>query len=133
MKSAAEKEEYNKRRREWVRAYFQTERGRATKRRGEKAYYEANKTKFATEGREYRMRQLGTTVLEYDKMLASQNGRCAICDAIDSGKRKYFSVDHCHVTGKIRGLLCHKCNLGLGMFKDSAILVNKALCYLHAF
>jgi hypothetical protein len=58
-------------------------------------------------------------------MFKAQSGKCAIC-----GKRKPLGVDHCHVTGKIRKLICIKCNTGIGMFGDSPVLIKKALEYL---
>lgn len=76
-------------------------------------------------------RAYGLDVGEYDRLFAAQGGRCAICGDTDSrGQKGRFKVDHCHSTGKIRGLLCNWCNLGLGKFKDSPDLLNKALVYL---
>jgi hypothetical protein len=60
------------------------------------------------------------TVEDYDRMLAKQNGACAICKTTTIDKqdrRKYWCVDHCHATGKVRGLLCVKCNIFLGHFE----------------
>lgn len=67
------------------------------------------------------------TLEEYRKLLEGQNGVCKICGKSDS---KALSVDHSHITGEIRGLLCQKCNSGLGMFNDSPELLNKAIEYL---
>lgn len=55
----------------------------------------------------------GISLEEYNKILLAQNGVCAVCSATDVGVkgRKNLFVDHCHETGKIRGLLCHKCNI----------------------
>lgn len=81
-------------------------------------------------------KQFGITLDEYDAMLKKQNFVCAICGeketAINSKTKKTvdLSVDHCHETGKIRGLLCSKCNTGLGLFKDSKDLLQKAIDYL---
>jgi len=74
----------------------------------------------------------GLTLEAYNIMLQAQNHRCKICGAEDSkveGKRMF--VDHCHTTGKIRGLLCHLCNSGLGLFRDSTELLTKAIGYLN--
>jgi len=70
------------------------------------------------------------SVLQYNLMLAEQNGRCAICGTVkcDTGRR--FAVDHDHETGTIRGLLCRACNQGLGQFKDNPELLSKAFEYL---
>lgn len=71
---------------------------------------------------------------EYDKMYKQQDGKCAICGEEDScnknGVTRTLSVDHCHNTGKIRGLLCNECNIGLGKFKDNRELLEKAIKYL---
>lgn len=64
---------------------------------------------------------------EYNKMLAGQGGACAICS---EPQTETLCVDHCHSTGKIRGLLCRKCNTGLGCYKDNADLMRLAIRYL---
>lgn len=72
---------------------------------------------------------------EYVYLLSSQNGLCAICNqpelSIIRGKLVSLAVDHCHTTGKIRGLLCTKCNRALGLFGDSIELLKKAIAYLE--
>lgn len=73
----------------------------------------------------------GLSKEEFDSMLESQNGVCAICSG-PASKRDYH-VDHDHKTGKVRGILCHYCNLGLGNFKDSEELLTKAIRYLKEF
>ena len=70
----------------------------------------------------------GMTIEKKDVMLAAQNNKCAICKDELVGKKLH--VDHCHTTGKIRAILCHHCNTGLGLFKDSAELLAKAAKYL---
>jgi hypothetical protein len=70
---------------------------------------------------------------EYMEMHRKQNGVCLICKgtAVGRGKAKNrLAVDHNHETGKIRGLLCAKCNTGLGLFNDSKQLLVKAIEYL---
>jgi len=74
---------------------------------------------------------IGITPDDYKKMLEGQNGKCAICGAIESHSKGHrLAVDHDHETGKIRGLLCHNCNVGLGNFKDSPDLIRSAIEYL---
>jgi len=76
--------------------------------------------------------QNGIAPEEYDQMLKAQNGKCAICGAIRGNKRsKNFMVDHDHGTNKIRGLLCTKCNQGVGCFNDNPTLLRKAAEYLE--
>lgn len=66
------------------------------------------------------MQSFGITFEHYSSMLEKQNGVCKICKQTESiGKNKNLSVDHCHTTGKIRGLLCHTCNTTLGKVKES--------------
>lgn len=72
---------------------------------------------------------------EYDKMLKSQGGVCAICNEPEThmrnGKTKALAVDHDHKTGKIRGLLCSDCNTGIGKLKDDPSVLRSAIRYLE--
>lgn len=70
------------------------------------------------------------TLEQYNEMLANQNGKCAICGGVENGNRM-MCVDHCHTTSKVRGLLCSKCNFGLGNFKDNIQLLKNAINYLQ--
>jgi hypothetical protein len=67
----------------------------------------------------------------YYRMLASQDGVCAICGEVDAVER-HLAVDHNHDTGEVRGLLCTRCNLGLGLLKEIKTLVN-AIAYLEEY
>lgn len=64
---------------------------------------------------------------EYDAMVAKQKGKCGICGDDD----EELLVDHNHNTGEVRGLLCRKCNTGLGFFKDSGLILYLASMYIH--
>ncbi len=75
-------------------------------------------------------RHYGMTVEMYEDLLAAQNNACAICGATYGAKRQRLHVDHDHVTGRIRGLLCSACNRGIGFFKDSPNLLQVAAGYL---
>lgn len=69
---------------------------------------------------------------EHDAMLVSQSHRCAICGGDNWGGRFGVPmVDHDHITGKVRGILCHQCNAGLGSFGDSPELLLEAIAYLN--
>ncbi|MHA2044102.1 MAG: endonuclease VII domain-containing protein [Candidatus Thorarchaeota archaeon] len=68
------------------------------------------------------------TVEDYDTLLADQDGKCAICYSPPSSRR--LDVDHNHSTGEVRGLLCAKCNTGIGLFDDSTVALQKAIDYL---
>lgn len=77
-------------------------------------------------------RNYGLSKDDYYQMLDNQDGKCAICKREDSGTvtSEYLFVDHCHTTGKVRGLLCDKCNRGLGYFKDDIDIMKRAINYL---
>lgn len=74
----------------------------------------------------------GLTLAEYDALLAAQGGVCAICGRADARREGHRNlvVDHCHTSDRIRGLLCHSCNRGIGLLQDSAEILKKALTYL---
>lgn len=87
-------------------------------------------------------KQYGMSIDDYMEMYANQGGRCAICetpknaytenDSKKSGKTETLAVDHCHTTGKIRGLLCSSCNKGIGHFNDSPAMLGAAAKYLES-
>lgn len=92
---------------------------------------ECQRERWAEQGpksrRRYPSRTYGVSEDDYFEMLAEQNYRCAIC------RDKYarnLCVDHCHKTGIVRGLLCSRCNAGVGMLGDSAEGLEVALGYL---
>lgn len=78
------------------------------------------------------VRSYGITIEDYEEMLDGQHFRCAICGkhASDESDRD-LSVDHCHKTGKIRGLLCQVCNCGLGWVGDDPSVLLRAVAYLQ--
>ena len=75
----------------------------------------------------------GITLEEYNIMFEEQKGCCSICGDHQSSMLKSLSVDHCHETGRIRGLLCKNCNTSLGQFKDNIAILFKAIEYLRKF
>lgn len=75
-------------------------------------------------------RRYGITPEEYAAMLAKQKGVCCVCRYAPSSVDKALVVDHSHKTKRVRGLLCHWCNTGLGLFKDSPKLLRLAALYL---
>ncbi len=70
----------------------------------------------------------------YEQMFNDQGGVCAICrlkeTSINKGTKQKLSIDHDHITNKIRGLLCGSCNRGIGMFKDNTFIMKQAIAYL---
>ena len=75
-------------------------------------------------------RLYGISIEEYDKLHRQQNGLCVICHKPEIWHFKKLSIDHDHKTGKIRGLLCQRCNTLLGMSEDSADRLRAAASYL---
>ena len=73
----------------------------------------------------------GITLDEYEQMIVAQKGKCGLCGSSSSGTSHSWHVDHSAVTGKVRSLLCHHCNVGLGHFRDSPGLLDKAAAYLR--
>ena len=70
----------------------------------------------------------GITIEDYDTILESQNGKCAICHGGTS--KRHFAVDHNHRNGNVRGLLCARCNTALARFMDRRVVVGRAYKYL---
>ena len=77
-------------------------------------------------------RLYGITLETYNLMCEMQSGKCAICKSEPRTKRRKLYIDHDHKTGKVRGLLCHHCNLGLGGFRDDPDALRSAISYLQA-
>lgn len=75
-------------------------------------------------------RLYGINPSAYKQILEKQEGKCAICGCYNLSAKKVFSIDHCHKTGKVRGLLCSNCNTALGLFKDKASNLLAAANYL---
>lgn len=71
------------------------------------------------------------TIEEYNTLFEKQNGCCAICGKHQSEFILPLFVEHCHKTGKVRGLMCNKCNVGIGCFEDNPIIINNALKYIN--
>jgi hypothetical protein len=69
----------------------------------------------------------------FDERLAAQNGVCAICGAKDAGGRGAFHADHDHATETPRGVLCHRCNIALGHFRDNPEILQAAIEYLNKY
>lgn len=91
------------------------------------AWYQKNRNGLAR-NRVLR-RNYGITLQQYEDILKSQGGVCAICGKIDHTKRR-LAVDHDHETKKVRGLLCHLCNQAIGQLKHSTELLQNAIDYL---
>lgn len=78
----------------------------------------------------YRFKRYGITNEEYTRLMIEQNHQCKLCLTPQQDLSNQLAVDHCHTTGKIRGLLCISCNMALGHLRDNPRLCLKAADYL---
>ena len=94
-----------------------------------------NRSKVTQESRRraHVKHQYGISIEQVNDMRDEQGGCCAICSTplTNWGHRSGPHIDHCHTTGKVRGLLCASCNLGLGKFRDSTDILERAVSYLR--
>lgn len=90
---------------------------------GEKRRSEARKQHHENPGKRFRLSKE-----EYEQLVKNHENKCAICGAPPKGKR--LNIDHDHKTGRVRGLLCHDCNVLLGHAKDSTEVLERASEYL---
>ena len=114
-----------------------------------KTYYEANKDRLLAYHKKYSkdnrkvlrenakgrilFNKFGITKEEYNEMYIKQGGVCAICKNPELSTNRSLAVDHDHKTGKVRALLCGKCNKALGLFSDDVDLLNSASSYLRFY
>lgn len=79
------------------------------------------------ERRAHLQARYGITLEDYNDLLESQNGLCAVCDK----PMERINVDHCHSSGKVRGLLCFGCNVAIGHFNDDIEVILSAVEYIR--
>ena len=118
---------------------------RERQRQNAKSYYDNNKDYFYEQNkknrlekpeqykamiRKYQLKKYGLTETDYENMLEQQGNKCAICNGSDFGE-KGPTIDHCHTTGQVRGILCGKCNKGIGLLNDDISIMNNAIDYLQ--
>lgn len=95
-------------------------------------WHKNNKDHLKIYERGYRLvRRYGISYVQYFCILDQQEHKCAICKTDNPKGKGQFHVDHCHSTGKVRGLLCSDCNPALGQFKDDVSLLKEAIKYLE--
>lgn len=103
----------------------------------QRARYKADPEKYSNYFRNrHVLKTYGITQEQYEQMYRDQGGVCAICGAIPDIHRHGISrlaIDHCHVTGKVRGLLCNNCNAGMGILGDTVAHLEAAMAYLKRF
>lgn len=94
------------------------------------------KEHWAFINRKTTLKSYGLNHDSYDELLRNQKGLCAICNRKETAKRngvyKNLSVDHNHTTGKVRGLLCQRCNVSIGLFEDRPDFMLNAIKYLQS-
>lgn len=122
-----DKAERNRKRREY---YRKNEEHRLKCIQLSKQYYQKNPLKAIARI----FKKYGLTIEDYTKMLKEQKNGCAICNHkftdTKTFKNRLF-VDHCHKTGKVRGLLCSECNFGISKFKDNPKIILSAMRYIE--
>jgi len=131
-KIAAYNKEYRKTHRnqllDYGKEYYRTHK-EEHKARGAQ-YFQRNKEKMRLFHRNYYLiSKFGITLEDYENMFISQNGLCAICGLPPT--EDVLVVDHEHLSGNIRGLLCQKCNKAIGFFNDSTSILTNAIDYLN--
>ncbi len=75
-------------------------------------------------------KKYGISIEDYNETFTKQEGKCAICGTHQVELKKKLSIDHCHKTGKVRGLLCNNCNVGIGFLKEDIENLRCAILYL---
>lgn len=76
------------------------------------------------------LKKYGLAVEDFNELFVEQDGKCAICGIHQSELKQSLGIDHCHKTNKIRGLLCNKCNRGIGYLGDDVENLRMAILYL---
>ena len=110
------------------RNYLATEKGKQSVMKKQKKFQGSEKSNTRYR-RSNLKRAYGLTLEQYDVMFDEQNGVCAICNEQATDGRR-LAVDHDHKTGKIRGLLCMNCNVGIGNLQDDITILRNAVDYL---
>jgi Rps23 Pro-64 3,4-dihydroxylase Tpa1-like proline 4-hydroxylase len=105
------------------------ERTREQAKQRAKTWYSQNKERAKKTNRKNKLKQYGLTVDQYNQLIENQNNSCLICKKEFSEQIKSH-IDHCHASGKVRGILCQKCNQGIGLFYESLESLQSAIEYL---
>jgi hypothetical protein len=122
---------------EYQRAYMRTYRAKNQDRIKEKSrayskrYYTSHKVSCNRASLDARLkRNFGVTLAERDALIQAQGGKCTLCERVFNPLDR-ACIDHDHITGRMRGIICTSCNKALGLFKDSIPALTKALAYLQ--
>lgn len=122
-----------------MEAFYFANGGRHRRRRCKSCVDQATRDRRAADPEKYRAMdkfsalkgKYGLTRADYAALLASQDGRCAICSNPLADEERVPHVDHDHSSGRVRGLLCFLCNTALGKFRDDPDLLRAAIAYLE--
>ena len=96
-----------------------------------KEWFQKNKGRYKQRARnDHLIKTYGITIEQYNELFIKQNGCCRICNRHQSEFKRSLAVDHDHKTNKIRGLLCHHCNRGLGDFFEDISIMESAITYI---
>lgn len=91
-----------------------------------KVYYSRKPKQSSSYNKSFKLKfRYGMSLVDLEKMMLAQKNLCKIC-----GKEKEMVIDHCHKTGRVRGLLCRLCNIGLGSLNDDIEILENAIKYL---
>lgn len=121
--------EAQNKRREYLKKYYADNREKRNA--YQRSWVSKNHEQWSKTQRKARLkRKFGLSTEEYNAVLQKQQNRCGICGVKQGDIKTTFSVDHDHSNGRVRGLLCHECNMGLGKFKDSTKVLLAAVEYL---
>jgi hypothetical protein len=112
-----------------MKRYRQSPKGKKAGQEYQRRYVKSRR------GKEVRLRYhlqhtYGISLDKYNRLCEKQHNRCAICFRAHPGHKR-LCVDHSHTTGKVRGLLCHNCNLMLGVYNDSILVLQAVIRYLE--
>lgn len=88
-------------------------------------YYNKNKQAASARRRKQTLKKYGITEAKYQQMLNKQGGTCLFCSNTEASPGKRLMIDHCHVTGKVRALLCFACNSRIGWFENNRERLEK--------
>jgi hypothetical protein len=109
---------------EWCETKFRSEDGR-------RLYCSEECRRIGASLQEHPLKY-GVTIRDYRRLFVAQGGRCGSCGGEQSPEKLILCLDHCHATGKVRGLLCSNCNRAIGLMKDDPRILRAAADYLEA-
>lgn len=140
MPYSGTREEINKKTREYYYRHMNTAGGRAARLASRRKWSKNNPEKLRASWRRSDFRKYGITEKHYRDIYEKQQGKCGICGKsklprLSTGAKKedVLCIDHCHKSGKNRGLVCNKCNFVLGHADDDPSVLEKAAIYLRKF